>query len=194
MSDERGESGQPWWHETPDELDDENPAGVGTAAQEAVKLASAVASWASRSGLSDTMRGIAEQTASSVRAAAARAAAAGQDADEHEQPDGETEDADAAAGDADEAILDAELLDDEVLARALGDDADDGEEPRVIYESTCDYCPVCQAMTLLRTVSPEAAEGMAEALAAVTDAVKQAVEGMATHSDSGPKVEHIHVD
>ncbi|MGV1036518.1 MAG: hypothetical protein ACOYD0_05770 [Candidatus Nanopelagicales bacterium] len=182
MSDERGESGQPWWHETPEELDEENPAGVGTAAQEAVRLAAAVASWASRTGLSDTMRGIAEQTAGSVRAAAARAATAGQE--DQEQCNDDTEDAADAADDADQSILDAEFLDED----------DEQEEPRVIYESTCDYCPVCQGMTLLRSVSPEAAEGMAEALAAVTDAVKQAVEGMAAHSDSGVKVEHIHVD
>ncbi len=184
MSDERNESGKPWWHETPEELDEDNPAGVGTATQEAVRLAAAVASWASRTGLSDTMRGIAEQTAGSVRAAAARASAAGQ-TDAGQWGDDTEEPADESGS----AVLEAELLDDESR------DADGEEDqPRVVYESTCDYCPVCQGMTLLRTVSPEAAEGMAEALAAVTDAVKQAVEGMASSTDSGVKVEHIHVE
>lgn len=183
MSDERDDSGQPWWHETPEELDGENPAGVGTAAQEAVRLAAAVASWASRTGLSDTMRGIAEQTAGSVRAAA-RAAAAGSEGGGRRAEGDEY----AASGPPD-SVGDGDQIDD-------GEEVDDdeGEEPRIVYESTCDYCPVCQGMTLLRTVSPEAAEGMAEALAAVTDAVRQAVEGMAAPSDSGARVEHIHVE
>ena len=52
----------PWWHADAEGSDEEpNPGDVGTAAQEAVKLAASVVQWAEQSGLNDTLRGIAKE-------------------------------------------------------------------------------------------------------------------------------------
>ena len=61
--------------------------------------------------------------------------------------------------------------------------------------TTCDTCPICQGIDIVKTMSPEAANGITDALAAVTTAVRQAVDGLGgTSSDAKTKVEHIDID
>jgi hypothetical protein len=64
----------PWWHAAFE--DDESVAGVGTAAQEAVKLAAAVANWANDSGVAEMVKSVVEQAGDTLRSAAATASAA----------------------------------------------------------------------------------------------------------------------
>lgn len=156
----------PWWHT-------QNPTGaesgasgsagdgeaspVGTAAQEAIKLAAAAAEWASKTGLTDAIKGLADQSAMGVRMAT-KAAHAGTDIPEW---------------------------------RPGTNDADLGHEHD---PAVCDYCPVCQGMNMLRSVSPEAANSAAEALSAVTLVIRQAIESLAPEHEAGAKVEHIDID
>ena len=173
MSDEEH---PPWWHADAEGPDGEpNPVDVGTAAQEAVKLAASVAAWAEQSGLSDTLRGIAEQATVSMRAAARTASSA------------------TTARDVDDDV--------DVVFEAPGEPPQssqtEGHESQAEYpeRTTCDSCPICQGMDLIKTVSPEAANGITDALAAVTAAVKQAVDGFGSSgSRSSAKVEHIDID
>lgn len=57
----------PWWYAGFTETD--NPADVSNAAQEAVKLAAAVAAWANDTGLSARLQGVMEQTSESLKSA-----------------------------------------------------------------------------------------------------------------------------
>ena len=159
----------PWWHADAEGSDEQpNPGDVGSAAQEAVKLAASVVQWAEQSGLNDTLRGLAEQATVTMRTAARTASGA------------------AASADVDDEV--------DVVFEEPGESphtAASGEHQR----TTCDTCPICQGVDLLKTVSPEAANGITEALAAVTAAVKQAVDGLAASgSESSTKVEHIDID
>lgn len=141
----------PWWYESESGQDRSEPSPVGTAAQEAIKLAAAVSQWADRTGLADALSGIAMQTAMGVQAAA-RAASSAIDDDQDEDED---EDEDSTA---------------------------------------CDFCPVCQGVNLLRAVSPDAATGVAEALFAVTEAFRSAVDTLSQPPGSTTHVEHIDID
>lgn len=162
QSGERSQSSsgeQPWWHAMADEEHPPNPVDVGTAAQEAVKLAGAIAQWADQTGLAETLKGIAEQAAESVMSAARTATGSGDSSDDGIAPD--SEDSEAARNAA----------------------------------STCDNCPICQGVDIVKTMSPEAAEGITDALAAVTAAVRQAVDGFAPSAGgSKTRVEHIDID
>lgn len=142
----------PWWYESESGQDRSEPSPVGTAAQEAIKLAAAVSQWADRTGLADALSGIAMQTAMGVQAAA-RAASSAVDEDDD-------------------------------------DDEDDADEDSI----TCDFCPICQGVSLLRAVSPDAATGVAEALFAVTEAFRSAVDTLSQPPSSTPHVEHIDID
>lgn len=165
-SDSQAKSGsddQPWWHAMADEEHPPNPVDVGTAAQEAVKLAGAIAQWADQTGLAETLKGIAEQAAESVMAAA-RTATGGPDKDSAEGEAGET-------------------------------GAAQGADAQAHSSSTCDNCPICQGVDLVKTMSPEAAEGITDALAAVTSAVRQAVDGFVPSGEgSKSRVEHIDIE
>jgi hypothetical protein len=175
----------PWWHETGADSSRPEISPVGTAAQEAIKLAAAVSEWASRTGLSDALAGIAVQTAMGVREAAAAAADvvgegqgdAGADADAA---------ADAGAANEDDA--------------ASKEDPEEGTEaptaePQAEHTiTTCDYCPVCQGIKLLRTVSPDAATGVAEALSAVTDVIRAALDTLSQSPTPSTHVEHIDIE
>ncbi len=166
---EQGESQQaPWWHVEADG-DIPNPADVGTAAQEAVKLAAAVAQWAEQAGLTETLKGIAEQAAVSVQTAAR--AATTPSTSRHE---------------ADEDV--------DVVFEAPGEPPH-SQNAAEHDRTTCDNCPICQGVDFIKTVSPEAANGINDALAAVTTAIRQAVDGLTPAGDgSGTKVEHIDID
>ncbi len=147
-------SEQPWWYAMSDDSDGPNPAEVGTAAQEAVKLAGAVAQWAEQTGLAEALKGIAEQAADSVRAAARSASSATGDADVKEA----------------------------------------GQE-QAHSAATCENCPICQGLDMVKMMSPEAAAGLTDALAAVTSVVRQAVDGFGGSSaDPKSRVEHIDID
>lgn len=65
---QQSESGAPWWHAQFDDAG-ANPGDVGNAAQEAVRLAAAVASWANETGLSATLQGVMEQTSGGLKSA-----------------------------------------------------------------------------------------------------------------------------
>jgi hypothetical protein len=157
---ENEDTEQPWWREMPSDRTREQT--TGSAAQEMVRLAASVAEWASRSGLSETFRTIAEQTAGSVRSAASAAT---------------TSTSPASPADSEEADLD------EASSSA----------PEHL-EVNCDYCPVCQGMSMLRAVSPEAATGMVDALSAVTEVVKQAIDGLVPPQSPSSRVEHIDIE
>ena len=62
-----GSEQQPWWHTQFEEM--ANPADVSNAAQEAVRLAAAVASWANDTGLSSKLQEVVEQTSGGLRSA-----------------------------------------------------------------------------------------------------------------------------
>lgn len=47
------------------------------------------------------------------------------------------------------------------------------------HEATCDYCPLCRSVAILRVVQPQMAQGVAEAMAGLTEALEAAVEGFA---------------
>lgn len=153
----------PWWYESESGQDRSDPSPVGTAAQEAIKLAAALSQWADRTGLADALSGIAMQTAMGVQAAA-RAASSATD-DDHQDNHEDT----AAAPPEPEALP--------------GHDS-----------TSCDFCPVCQGVSLLRAVSPEAATGVAEALAAVTEAFRSALDTLSQPPSSATGVEHIDID
>ncbi len=137
-----------------DDSDGPNPVEVGTAAQEAVKLAGAVAQWAEQTGLAEALKGIAEQAADSVRAAARSASSA------------------TGGADGKEAVSEQEHS-----------------------AATCESCPICQGVDMVKMMSPEAAAGLTDALAAVTSAVRQAIDGFGGSSaDPKSHVEHIDID
>lgn len=171
-SDETASQEPPWWYANADGEEPPNPVDVGTAAQEAVKLAAAVAQWAEQSGLSDTLRGIAEQAAAGVRTAAQAASAAG-------------------STDDDVDVVFEEPGEPPAGAAGTAGAAQGAQHAR----TTCDTCPICQGIDIVKTMSPEAANGITDALAAVTTAVRQAVDGLGgTSSDAKTKVEHIDID
>lgn len=153
-----GESAeQPWWYASSADSDEPNPVDVGTAAQEAVKLAGALAQWAEQSGLAETLKGIAEQAAASVLSAAKAASSPG-------SAEGETE-------------------------------SESASESPAGHSTTCDSCPICQGVDMVKTMSPEAADGITEALAAVTTAVRQTLDGFVGSAEESPtRVEHIDID
>lgn len=51
--------------------------------------------------------------------------------------------------------------------------------PTATHEATCDYCPLCRSVAILRVVQPQMAQGVAEAMAGLTEALEAAVEGFA---------------
>lgn len=138
--------------------------GNGSATQEAVKLAAALSEWASKSGLAATLKGFAEETKGGVKMAADLAAQASRTATSK------------AAGSRN-GFVDIEI-----------------EEAVPEPFLTCDSCPVCQGLAILREVSPEAAAGMAEALSAVTEVFKQTVETMSHQEKPKTRVEHIDIE
>lgn len=145
--------GAPWWHiESPD-ADVPNPVDVSATAQEAVRMFGVLAQWAEQSGLTETLKGIAEQTVSGVKTAAATA---------------------ATAVVPDVADTHRESADDE-RADAAGSDSN--------RPTTCETCPVCQGLDVVKTMSPETAENLNDALALVTTAVKQAIDNFARSND-----------
>ncbi len=150
-----GQDQPPWWHEDFDE-DGSNPHAVSSAAQEAVKLAAAVATWAQDSGVGEILRGVVEQASDTVRTATA--SATGTAGEPREQPD-------------------------------PGPGA--GE-----HTMSCEVCPICQGMDVLNEVSPEAAQGVTDALALVTAALKQALDTVTSQSGGSASsgVEHINID
>ncbi len=178
---ESGREAPPWWHEAFE--DDEAADGVGTAAQEAVKLAAAVTSWANDSGVADILKSVVEQAGDALRGAAATAASTASSA------------ASSAAS----------------TASAAKDHTHDREGAFTSAEgahdcATCENCPICQGVEVLRTVSPETAASVSDAMAAVTSALRQAMSNVAAeHSDADTdtdaddpeppsSVQHIKVD
>jgi len=157
----------PWWHAA---FEDDQPAeGVGSAAQEAVKLAAAVASWANDSGVADILKLVVEQAGDTLRGAAATASATAASATKTGATDGNTTSS-----------------------------ARDSESHEA---GTCEVCPICQGVEVLRTVSPETASGIADAMALVTGALRQAMETVTTDQNASPTesepasgVQHIKID
>jgi len=63
------------------------------------------------------------------------------------------------------------------------------------HSSSCEYCPICQGMDLLKNVSPEATQGLVEAMSSISDKLRQAVvDGFPGPSNSSARVEHINID
>lgn len=155
-SSQSNDGAPPWWHAAFD--DDEPPDGVGSAAQEAVKLAAAVANWANDSGVADILKSVVEQAGDTLRSAAATASA----------------------------------------TAATATAAPDTEAHETV---TCEVCPLCQGVDVLRTLSPETASAIADAMALVTGALRQAMDNVTTESDSqsaesepASGVQHIKID
>ena len=157
-------SSPPWWH---GQFDDGPPNSydVGSASQEAVRLAAAVASWANDTGVSTILQGALEQTAdglkSAMRATTPSAGASKAKAPKATEPS----------------------------------DEDDEAASRTSASFSCENCPICQGMEMLQAVSPDAAAGLSDALEAVTLAVRQSVEILAQgEADHESRVEHIRID
>ncbi len=165
----------PWWHE-PSDPEAAHADAVGSATDEAAKLAGALADFASRAGLAEVVRGFAAQTAGGVKAAATKAS----------QTAGR-----GTAEPGDEAQPEAEVIEVEVVE----DDAgwDDHAEHGEVYV-ICDECPVCLGMEFLRETQPEIAESVAEAMSAFTVVVRNAIDAWADSSARGSRVEHIDLD
>lgn len=80
--------------------------------------------------------------------------------------------------------------------------ATDSEDSDPHVSGTCEVCPICQGVDVLRTVSPETASGIAEAMALVTGALRQAMDTVIKEQDPAPPtepeggsgVQHIKVD
>ncbi|KAA1423517.1 hypothetical protein FE697_007920 [Mumia zhuanghuii] len=69
------------------------------------------------------------------------------------------------------------------LARALADQADDGARTHGAHPDhdaqrpeSCDFCPLCQLITVVRSARPEVAEHLTAALASLTLAARGVVE------------------
>jgi len=165
----------PWWHAAFE--DDEPTEGVGTSAQEAVKLAAAVANWANDSGVADILKSVVDQAGDTLRGAAATAAAA----------------ASAATSEA--------RAKESSAGTSTDGSAQDGQPHAA---GTCEICPICQGVDVLRTVSPETASGVADAMALVTGALRQAMDTMtaegqppepsSTEPESASGIQHIKID
>lgn len=79
----------------------------------------------------------------------------------------------------------------EHLAQAkLDPDAHDDQGE---HSSSCEYCPICQGMDLFKNVSPEARQGLLEAMSSISDKLRQAVDGF-PGTPSSARVEHINID
>lgn len=163
-----GDSEQPWWSAADDEFAGATPLfdgvkrphpeseppppppknePVGTPIGEALKLAGAFMQWADQSGLSDTIRDLAAEAATSL---------------ESNSPPG---DARSDAGPSAPRTVHAVPL----HTATTGE----GEQPLLV----CDYCPLCRGMEVMRTVQPQMSQGMAEAMASLTSALNYAVDG-----------------
>ncbi len=168
----------PWWHQ-PRDPDAAHAEAVGSATQEAAKLASALADWASRAGLAEVVRGFAEQTAETVKAAANKAS---QTPRRYSASEGEGEPGEGADEGADEPDEGADEADwDEHLGH--------GESIVV-----CNECPVCQGMAFLRVAQPEIADSVAEALAGVTAVIRAAIGALVPTPPTPTRFEHIDLD
>lgn len=179
MTDRAGESDSagPWWNAddaafagaTPI-FDDEQPSAppppdaggesapppfteAGSPVMEALRLASAVADWSRESGLSDTLRVLATDVAASLADSAVQT----------------TEDTDEPAEMAEEARPQPTL-------RLIEPSA---EQDTAGHATTCEYCPLCRGMDVMRTVQPQLAAGIAEAMASLTEALNLALAGLA---------------
>lgn len=51
-------------------------------------------------------------------------------------------------------------------------------EPQMV----CDYCPLCRGVEVMRHVQPQVSQGLAEAMASLTEALNVAVEGFAARN------------
>ncbi len=172
----------PWWHQ-PRDPDAAHAEAVGSATQEAAKLASALADWASRAGLAEVVRGFAEQTAETVKAAASKAS---QTPRRYSASEGE---GDTTAEGADEPGEGAEGADEAA-------DEGDWDEHLGYGESivVCNECPVCQGMAFLRVAQPEIADSVAEALAGVTAVIRAAIGALVPTPPTPTRFEHIDLD
>ncbi|WP_370619143.1 hypothetical protein [Mumia sp. Pv 4-285] len=85
------------------------------------------------------------------------------------------------------------------LARVLADQAEDGarqaggraDHDHVPRPESCDFCPLCQLITVVRSARPEVAEHLTAALASLTLAARGVVESWGRQEpppdDPGPR-------
>lgn len=178
MIDRAGESdsAEPWWNAddaafagaTPI-FDDEQPSAppppdagsesaappfteAGSPVMEALRLASAVADWSRESGLSDTLRVLATDVAASL---ADSTAVTTEGSDEQEEAEGARP---------------------QPTLRLIPPSS---EQDSAGHAATCEYCPLCRGMDVMRTVQPQLAAGIAEAMASLTAALNLALAGLA---------------
>lgn len=78
--------------------------------------------------------------------------------------------------------------------RANDTESASGSEPGDAHSVNCEYCPICQGMDLLKNVPPETRQGLAEAMSAVSDKLRAAVDGLATSTGEKTQVERIDID
>lgn len=139
----------------PDTTTRPDMSAAGSPVMEALRLASALSEWSRESGLSDTLRALASEAASSLSDAGLVAT--------------ETPDEDSGG--------DGASREDQQRTPLRLVDPPAGYEGGA-HESTCEYCPLCRGLDVMRTVQPQLATGIAEAMASLTEALTAALTGL----------------
>lgn len=136
-------------------------SGAGSPIMEALRLASALADWSEQTGLTDTLKALAAEAAESLSAQASTTAA----------PDGPESTADT------EEVADDIDGSDPGPSRTLGHlwEVPSSDDDSGSTGSSCEFCPLCRGLDVMRTVQPQVAVGLAEAMASVTEALNTAV-------------------
>ncbi len=139
---------------------------AGSPIMEALKLASALADWSQQTGLTDTLKALAAEAAESLSAQASTP----------EAPDGPGSAAEPQAADSTDVGDDTEGTD-PGLSRILGHlwEVPTSDDESGSAASSCEFCPLCRGLDVMRTVQPQVAVGLAEAMASVTEALNTAV-------------------
>lgn len=154
-------------HEGADEGGDNTPPtgsdSPGTSIAEALRFASALAAWSNETGLTDTLKALWEEAATSM-VAASMATAGPADS----EPDGdEATGTDATGTETSEDATDPPPI----HLRIVPDDA--GTTP-----TACEFCPLCRGYEAMRHVQPQMSEGLAEAMSSLTAALNLAIDSL----------------
>jgi flagellar hook-length control protein FliK len=145
---------------------------LGTAAQEAARLAESLGHWLSARAEPRAEPGAPEDTSAGRRAAAEDTSAADL------APDGSTADGSAADGSA----ADGSATD----GSAADGSAADGVPPVGHDPLTCRYCPLCRAMAAVQATSPQLVEQLARAADQVAAALHELAAGAGRPARTDP--------
>lgn len=137
----------------PSDASADGSGSAGSAITEALRLAAAVTAWSNESGLTDTLREIANEATETLSAMASGG--------ETTSEDGSTAST-SAANDTQPSSADSQQW--------------------FAHQTVCDYCPLCRGLDVMRTVQPQMSQGLAESMASVTTALNSALESLAARN------------